>query len=103
MLIPLPELDDRRWSDLVEESRALIPVLAPEWTDHNASDPGITVIELYAWLAEMDVFRANRVTDAARRRFHQKLSAALSCRRRKRKRHCRQSPPKRHDRCCEWW
>jgi predicted phage baseplate assembly protein len=69
MLIPLPELDDRRWSDLVEESRALIPVLAPEWTDHNASDPGITVIELYAWLAEMDVFRANRVTDAARRRF----------------------------------
>ena len=69
MLIPLPELDDRRWSDLVEESRALIPVLAPEWTDHNASDPGVTVIELYAWLAEMDVYRANRVTDAARRRF----------------------------------
>ncbi len=28
MLIPLPELDDRRWTDLVEESRALIPVLA---------------------------------------------------------------------------
>jgi predicted phage baseplate assembly protein len=69
MLIPLPELDDRRWSDLVEESRALIPVLAPEWTDHNVSDPGVTVIELFAWQAEMDVYRANRVTDAARRRF----------------------------------
>lgn len=69
MLIPLPELDDRRWTDLVEESRALIPVLAPEWTDHNVSDPGVTVIELFAWQAEMDVYRANRVTDAARRRF----------------------------------
>lgn len=68
-MIPLPELDDRRWPDLVEESRALIPVLAPVWTDHNASDPGVTIVELLAWLAEMDVYRANQVTDAARRRF----------------------------------
>ena len=40
--LPLPNLDDRRWADLVEEGRALIPFYAPEWTDHNASDPGIT-------------------------------------------------------------
>jgi predicted phage baseplate assembly protein len=69
MLIPLPDLDDRRWADLVEESRSLIPVLAPEWTDHNTSDPGVTLIELFAWLAEMDIYRVNQVPDSARRRF----------------------------------
>ena len=48
MSIALPNLDDRRWSDLVEQGRALIPLYAPEWTDHNASDPGITLMELLA-------------------------------------------------------
>ena len=42
MPLPLPHLDDRRWQDLVEEGRALIPRLAPAWTDHNVHDPGIT-------------------------------------------------------------
>src|SRR5207245_1546900 len=56
-----PNLDDRRWADLVEEGRALIPLHAPEWTDHNLHDPGITLIELFAWLAEQDLFRVDRV------------------------------------------
>jgi hypothetical protein len=44
MPIPLPNLDDRRWADLVEEGRALIPLYASEdWTDHNVHDPGINV------------------------------------------------------------
>lgn len=61
--LPLPKLDDRRWADLVEEARSLIPLHAPEWTDHNLSDPGITLIELLAWLAEQDLFRIDRVGD----------------------------------------
>ena len=61
MSLPLPQLDDRRWADLVEEGRSLIPLYAPEWTDHNVHDPGITLIELLAWVAEMDVYWANRV------------------------------------------
>ena len=69
MPVPLPNLDERRWSDLVEEGRALIPVYAPEWTDHNASDPGITLMELFAWIAEMDIFRVNRIPDRHKRRF----------------------------------
>ena len=60
--LPLPNLDDRRWSDLVEEGRALIPLYAPEWTDHNLHDPGITLIELFAWLAEQDLFRIDRIS-----------------------------------------
>ncbi|MEE9128630.1 MAG: putative baseplate assembly protein [Phycisphaerales bacterium] len=71
MALPLPDLDNRRWADLVEEARALIPLYAPEWTDHNIHDPGITLIELFAMIAEMDMYRANRVPDAHVRRFLQ--------------------------------
>lgn len=63
MSIALPNLDDRRWIDLVEEGRTLIPFYSPAWTDHNAHDPGITLIELFAWLAEMDIYRLNRIPD----------------------------------------
>ncbi|HXT27531.1 MAG TPA: putative baseplate assembly protein [Candidatus Eisenbacteria bacterium] len=69
MPLLLPNLDDRRWADLVEEGRALIPVYGPEWTDHNAHDPGITIVELLSWIAEMDIYALNRVTDADRRKF----------------------------------
>ncbi|HEX8652929.1 MAG TPA: baseplate J/gp47 family protein [Pyrinomonadaceae bacterium] len=64
MSIALPNLDDRNYSDLVEEARALIPKHAPEWTNHNPSDPGITLIELFAYLAEMLIYRLNQVSDA---------------------------------------
>ncbi len=61
MPLPLPNLDTRRWTDLVDDGRGVIPRYAPAWTDYNAHDPGITLIELFAWLAEMDVYRTNRV------------------------------------------
>jgi hypothetical protein len=64
MPLTLPNLDDRRYTDLVEEGRALIPTYAPEWTNHNPSDPGIMLLELFAWLADMLIYRQNRVTDA---------------------------------------
>ena len=69
MPLPLPDLDDRRWADLVDEARALLPRYAPEWTDHNLSDPGITIIDLLAWAVEADLYRINRVTDALRRKL----------------------------------
>ena len=58
-----PDLDDRTWQDLVDELRALIPQYAPAWTDHNPSDIGITLIELFAWLAESVIYRLNQVPD----------------------------------------
>ena len=45
MKVPLPNLDDRRWADLVDEGRSLIPFYAPDWTDHNIHDPGITFLQ----------------------------------------------------------
>jgi hypothetical protein len=68
-LLQLPNLDDRRWADLVEDARALIPQLAPAWTDHNVHDPGITVIELLASITELDLYQLNRVSDRHRRKF----------------------------------
>jgi hypothetical protein len=61
MPLPLPNLDDRRWADLVSEGTSLVPLYAPGWTDWNVHDPGITLIELFAWVAEMDLYWANRI------------------------------------------
>ena len=64
MFLPLPRLDDRRWIDLVDDALATIPVEAPEWTDHNASDPGVTFAELFAWVAEMRIFQVDQIPPA---------------------------------------
>ena len=60
MAIPVPNLDDRRFQDLVDEAKRRIPRYCPEWTDHNVSDPGITLIELFAWMTEQYIFRLNQ-------------------------------------------
>jgi hypothetical protein len=75
MSLPLPTLDDRRFDELALEARSLIRSYAPEWTNYNASDPGITLLELFAWLAEMIVYRADQVTDRHRLVFLRLLSA----------------------------
>jgi hypothetical protein len=69
MLVPLINLDDRRWGDLVEEGRSLLPLYAPEWTDHNIHDPGITLLELFAWIAESDIFQLNQIPERFRRKY----------------------------------
>jgi Baseplate J-like protein len=69
MPLKLPNLDDRTYDDLVQEAIALIPTYAPDWTNHNPSDPGITLIELFAYLSEILIYRLNRVTPANRYAF----------------------------------
>lgn len=69
MPLPLPNLDDRRWLDLTQEAIPLIPRYAPQWTDFNASDPGITIMEMFAWLTESLVYRLNQVPDRFRWKF----------------------------------
>jgi hypothetical protein len=69
MPLDLPNLDDRTYDDLVAEALALIPAEAPDWTNHNASDPGITLIEMFAYLTEMLIYRLNRVSDNNLRAF----------------------------------
>ncbi|GAB6095359.1 hypothetical protein JCM14469_16110 [Desulfatiferula olefinivorans] len=77
MPIALPDLDDRRYEDLVDELLALIPRYAPGWTDHNASDPGIMLVELFAWLTEALIYRLNRIPEASTASFFRLLSGRL--------------------------
>jgi Baseplate J-like protein len=62
-MIPAPKLDDRTYADIVAEAMRLIPRYCPEWTDHNPSDPGITILELTAWMTELILYRLNRVPE----------------------------------------
>jgi predicted phage baseplate assembly protein len=63
MSLPVTNLDDRRFQDIVDEAKRLIPQLCPEWTNHNLSDPGVALIELFAWMTESMLFRLNQVPD----------------------------------------
>ena len=63
MPLTAPNLDDRRFQDIMDEARTLIPGYCPEWTDHNLSDPGIALVELFAWLTETMLYRLNQVPD----------------------------------------
>ena len=69
MPLSLPRLDDRTFDQLVDEARLSLPRLAPSWTDHNYHDPGVTLIDLFSWLIEMDLYRLDRTSLAAYRAF----------------------------------
>ncbi|MFJ3767024.1 putative baseplate assembly protein [Streptomyces sp. NPDC090082] len=63
MALPSPNLDDRRFQQLVDEAKRYVQQRAPEWTDHNVSDPGVTLIETFAYLVDQVLYRLNRVPD----------------------------------------
>src|SRR5690242_379641 len=63
MALPTPFLDDRHFQDIVDQAKRLIPHYTQEWTDHNVSDPGVTLIELFAWMTDMLLYRVNQVPD----------------------------------------
>lgn len=62
-MIPNINLDDRTFDDILAEAIRLIPRYCPEWTNHNPTDPGITLIELFAWMTEMTLYRLNKVPE----------------------------------------
>lgn len=76
MPLKIPDMDDRSFTDLVEEGRSLLSRYAPEWTNHNPSDPGITLIELLAYFTEILIYRLNRVTRENKIKFLQLLGMA---------------------------
>ena len=62
-MLPAPNLDDRRFQDLVDDAKRLVQQRCPEWTDHNVSDPGVTLIEAFAQMVDQLIYRLNRVPD----------------------------------------
>lgn len=69
MSLPMPNLDDRNFEDLMKEALSLIPVYDKEWTNYNPSDPGITLLELFSWLSELTIYRIDRVQEENYRKF----------------------------------
>ncbi|WP_017326242.1 putative baseplate assembly protein [Synechococcus sp. PCC 7336] len=59
--LPKSDLDDRTYQDLLDECLLRIPRYCPEWTNFNPSDPGVTLIELFAWLTDQMLLRFNQV------------------------------------------
>jgi predicted phage baseplate assembly protein len=68
-----PNLDDRHFEELFEEARSRIPRYLPEWTDWNHSDPGITLLQLQAWLADTILYRVNQIPELNYIKFLQLL------------------------------
>ncbi|MFL6107556.1 MAG: putative baseplate assembly protein [Marmoricola sp.] len=77
MSIPVPSLDDRSFDQLVKEVRSRVPVHTPEWTNLNESDPGVTILELFAFLTENLLYRSNRIPEANRLKFLSMLGIGL--------------------------
>ncbi|MGC5053205.1 putative baseplate assembly protein [Micromonospora sp. DT48] len=63
MALPAPNLDDRRFQQLVDDAKRFIQQRCPEWTDHNVSDPGVTLIEAFAQMTDELLYRLNRVPE----------------------------------------
>ena len=74
---PVPNLDDRRFQDLVDDAKRLVQQRCPEWTDHNVSDPGVTLIELFAWMTDQLLYRLNRVPDRNYVKFLELIGVTL--------------------------
>jgi len=77
MPLTIPTLDTRRYEDLLDEALARIPVHNPEWTNFNRSDPGVTLIEVFAFLTESLLYRANQIPERNRRKFLSLLGVPL--------------------------
>ena len=59
-------LDDQTYEEIVQAAEGRLPWLCPVWTDHNAHDPGITILELMAWYKELQQYHMNQFTDELR-------------------------------------
>lgn len=77
MPLNIPTLDDRKYQALLDEALARVPIHNPEWTNFNQSDPGVTVIEVFAFLAENLLYRANQIPERNRQKFLALLGLAL--------------------------
>ena len=77
MALPSPNLDDRTFAQLVEEARTRIQASCPEWSDLSVSDPGMALVEVFAFLTETLIYRLNRVPQKAYIEFLRLLGVGL--------------------------
>lgn len=77
MALPAPDLDDRRFQQLVDDAKRMVMARCPTWTDHNVSDPGVTLIETFAYMTDVLLYRLNRVPDRLYLKFLELIGLQL--------------------------
>jgi len=77
MPLVIPNLDDRKYQQLLDEALARIPIHTPEWTNFNKSDPGVTLIEIFAFMTENLLYRSNQIPERNRKKFLSLLDIQL--------------------------
>lgn len=77
MPLTIPKIDNRKYQELLDEGLARIPVHTPEWTNFNHPDPGVTLVEVFAFLTENLLYRANQIPERNRRKFLSLLGVPL--------------------------
>ncbi|WP_396613697.1 putative baseplate assembly protein (plasmid) [Haloferax sp. S1W] len=86
MGIDIPNLDDRSYEEYIEQAKKLIPAYSDEWTDFNPHDPGITILEVLAWMTETYTYQLDQITDDHREKYlrlmghHRRLQEPASAR-----------------------
>jgi hypothetical protein len=77
--VPLPEpvFDTRTYRELLTEALGRVPVHTPEWNNFNDADPGVTLLQLFAFLAESVIYRANLIPERNRQKFLRLLGIAM--------------------------
>lgn len=76
-LPPEPPIDSRSYQQILNEALVRIPVHNPEWTNYNDSDPGVTILQLFAFMTESMLYRANLVPERNRLKFLRLLGVSL--------------------------
>lgn len=76
-MLPAPDLDDRDFQRLVDDAKRLVQQRCPDWTDHNVSDPGVTLIEAFAQMVDQLIYRLNRVPDRNYVKFLEMIGVSL--------------------------
>jgi hypothetical protein len=67
------ELSDAGWEELTRDLSTRVAAVAPDWTERVDSDPGVTLVELFGFLAESLLSRAD-LSAAARARLREVLA-----------------------------
>ena len=68
-MLPVPELDDQSYEDILDEAMNTVVSIFPEWTDFNAHDPGITILELFALMKESTQFYLDQIGEENREKY----------------------------------
>lgn len=77
MIVPPPNLDDRSFHDLTQEALERIRARCPRWTDLSPHDPGVVLLEVFAHLTEVMIYRLNRLPRKAYIAFLNLIGARL--------------------------